>query len=31
MTALQAEEINVHVVGIQFENPKQDQEVEEDL
>ncbi len=31
MTALQAEEVNIHIVGIQFDNPKQNQEVEEDM
>lgn len=30
MTALEAEEVNIHIVGIQFENPKQNQESEQD-
>lgn len=30
MTALDAEEVNVHIVGIQFDNPKQEQEKEQE-
>lgn len=31
MTALDTEEINIHVVGIQFENQKQDLEIEQEI
>ncbi|UII54801.1 Asp23/Gls24 family envelope stress response protein [Cytobacillus spongiae] len=31
MTALEAEEVNIHVVGIQFENAKQEAEIEEEI
>ncbi|MDQ6599592.1 MULTISPECIES: Asp23/Gls24 family envelope stress response protein [Bacillus] len=31
MTALDAEEINIHVVGIQFENQKSEPEIEQEL
>ncbi|MBI0576279.1 Asp23/Gls24 family envelope stress response protein [Neobacillus cucumis] len=31
MTALDAEEINIHVVGIQFENQKSESEIEQEL
>ncbi|RHW41118.1 Asp23/Gls24 family envelope stress response protein [Neobacillus notoginsengisoli] len=32
MTALETEEVNIHIVGIQFESPKQDQpEIEEEI
>ena len=31
MTALDAEEINIHVVGIQFENQKNEPEIEQEL
>jgi uncharacterized alkaline shock family protein YloU len=30
MTALEADEVNIHVVGVQFENPKTEQELEEE-
>lgn len=30
MTALEASEVNIHVVGVQFENQKQDTEFEEE-
>ncbi|RFU66086.1 Asp23/Gls24 family envelope stress response protein [Peribacillus glennii] len=31
MTALEADEVNVHVVGIQFENAKNEQEIEQEI
>lgn len=31
MTALEAEEVNIHIVGIQFETQKQDIEVEQEM
>ncbi|GIN60588.1 hypothetical protein J27TS8_05810 [Robertmurraya siralis] len=31
MTALEAEEVNVHIVGIQFDNPKQEAETEQEM
>lgn len=31
MTALEAEEVNVHIVGIQFENQKQELETEQEM
>lgn len=31
MTALVAEEINIHVVGVQFENAKQDTETQQEM
>ncbi|WP_108670842.1 Asp23/Gls24 family envelope stress response protein [Peribacillus acanthi] len=31
MTALEADEVNVHVVGIQFENAKQEVEIDSEL
>lgn len=31
MTALAPEEVNVHIVGIQFENQKQEQEVDQEV
>lgn len=31
MTALEVEEVNIHVVGIQFENQKQEVEIEQEL
>ncbi|XJZ26176.1 Asp23/Gls24 family envelope stress response protein [Bacillota bacterium Lsc_1132] len=31
MTALEPEEVNIHIVGIQFENPKQEQEVDQEM
>ncbi len=31
MTALEAEEINIHIVGIQFENAKSEIEYEEEI
>ncbi|WP_251551319.1 Asp23/Gls24 family envelope stress response protein [Neobacillus muris] len=31
MTALEAEEVNIHVVGVQFENQKQEPAVEEEV
>lgn len=31
MTALLTEEVNIHVVGIQFENQKQESELEEEI
>lgn len=31
MTALEADEVNVHVVGIQFENAKQETEIEQEM
>jgi uncharacterized alkaline shock family protein YloU len=31
MTALDAEEVNIHVVGIQFENQKHEPEIEQEL
>ncbi|WP_409251313.1 Asp23/Gls24 family envelope stress response protein [Bacillus sp. SCS-153A] len=31
MTALEAEEVNIHVVGVQFENQKTEQELDEEL
>jgi uncharacterized alkaline shock family protein YloU len=31
MTALDAEEVNIHVVGIQFETQKNEQEIESEL
>lgn len=31
MTALDAEEVNIHIVGIQFENQKQENEVEQEI
>ncbi|MET3699186.1 uncharacterized alkaline shock family protein YloU [Bacillus oleivorans] len=31
MTALEVQEVNVHIVGIQFENPKIDQDVEQEM
>lgn len=31
MTALEAEEVNVHIVGIQFENQKQETETEQEM
>ncbi|MDP4161608.1 MAG: Asp23/Gls24 family envelope stress response protein [Bacillota bacterium] len=31
MTALEAEEVNIHVVGIQFENQKHEVEIEEEV
>ncbi len=31
MTALDAEEVNVHIVGIQFENQKQETEIEQEV
>ena len=31
MTALETEEINVHIVGIQFENAKSELEYEEEM
>lgn len=31
MTALEPEEVNIHIVGIQFENPKQEQEVDPEM
>jgi uncharacterized alkaline shock family protein YloU len=30
MTALQAEEVNIHIVGVQFENQKQEVETEQE-
>lgn len=31
MTALAPEEVNIHIVGIQFENQKQEQEVDQEV
>lgn len=31
MTALEPEEVNIHVVGVHFENQKQEQEVEQEV
>ena len=31
MTALEAEEINIHIVGVQFESSKQEVEVEQEI
>jgi uncharacterized alkaline shock family protein YloU len=31
MTALDAEEINIHIVGVQFESAKQETEIEQEL
>ncbi|WP_042458236.1 Asp23/Gls24 family envelope stress response protein [Neobacillus dielmonensis] len=31
MTALEAEEVNIHVVGVQFENQKQEPAIEEEV
>jgi len=31
MTALEAEEVNVHIVGIQFETQKQEAETEQEM
>jgi uncharacterized alkaline shock family protein YloU len=31
MTALEAEEVNIHIVGIQFENQKQEVETEQEM
>lgn len=31
MTALEPEEINIHIVGVQFENQKQEQEVDQEV
>lgn len=31
MTALEAEEVNIHIVGIQFENQKQEPETEQEM
>ena len=31
MTALEAEEVNIHIVGIQFENQKAELEVEQEI
>jgi uncharacterized alkaline shock family protein YloU len=31
MTALDAEEVNIHIVGIQFENQKQEVDTEQEM
>ena len=31
MTALEAEEVNIHIVGVQFENQKQEPAIEEEV
>ncbi|PLT35250.1 Asp23/Gls24 family envelope stress response protein [Bacillus sp. V5-8f] len=31
MTALEADEVNVHVVGVQFENGKNEQEIDQEM
>ncbi|WP_066312427.1 Asp23/Gls24 family envelope stress response protein [Bacillus sp. FJAT-29814] len=31
MTALEAEEVNIHIVGVQFETPKQETVIEEEV